>query len=633
MTRRAAAKGIRIVLWVAVAAVVPACSGDGGSRTGSSSSTRRSPVAEPWVWQNPLPQGNHLWQADFSDDLHGWAVASSGCIVTTSDGGAAWSLLPRTTTKNLHGVDALPSGSVWAVGEDGTILKSTGGGAFAAQSSGTLRDLWAVRFVTEDKGWAAGDNVMISTVDGGATWTPLSLSSTYHFLTTIVFVGETGWASGEFTTFKTVDGGETWTPFGPGFPSLSFVDEMNGWAASGTGVSRTSDGGATWTRQVSFGDPRAPQFTYGVSFDDLSNGWATGEAGLWHTADGGATWTRQGGGRPLPEIRSVTALGDGRAVAIGRSGLILRTTDHGTTWVEPHPVTRSSFHQLVVLDGLHAWALGSYADRVLLYTGDGGTTWIQLPDPTRVGFHSMTTVWDPVACETILWATSERSVYRSRDFGQTWTSQLVAPVHGLWAVSFPDPQHGWVAGSTGMVFATADGGATWTEQASGATSDILNMKFADANTGWLASGGKIVATKDGGATWTTQVPSFEVLGVQDLAVVDPMTAWVCGHFRQGGVGSARLNVAYTTDGGATWIPQQVGTADQVVSSLSFVDRNRGWLLNDDGSVYASVDGGAAWTYQSTPSVSGLWKIRFADPSSGWLIGFGGIIMKTKTGGE
>jgi photosystem II stability/assembly factor-like uncharacterized protein len=633
MTSRWTTRGIRYILWIAVAAVVPACSGDGKPK--GSSTSRRSLGADAWVWQNPLPQGHHFWQVDFSDDDHGWAVGDSGAIVATDDGGNSWSLLPGATTNSLRGVDALASGTVWAVGKGGAILKSLAGGPFTRISSGTTQDLYAVRFINELKGWAAGDDVLISTADGGTTWTPVALSVSSNFFLTIVFVNDlTGWVSGEFNTFKTVDGGTTWSNIGPGFASLSFVDAMNGWAANGSRVARTTDGGATWTNQATFS--MLALGVTSVSFSDLNNGWATGEVGIHHTADGGATWTQQATGGHGMEPRSVFDLGEGRAIIVGRYGLILRTVDHGRTWWESTTGHRANLQDLVTLDGRNAWVIGSWDEGPLLYTGDGGATWTRLSSPTRDGFTSLTAVWDPEACEVILWGTSGKSVYRSRDSGQTWTSQIVASEFGLWAVSFPDAQHGWVAGSYGMVFATADGGATWTEQSSGVTDGILVMKFADARTGWLVGGSRIMATTDGGTTWTQQISPFRVSFVWDMAVIDPVTVRLAGWFDAGapGTGTPRLNYASTTDGGATWTAQRIGSLEhQSAYSLSFGTRDRGWILIDDYSIWTTADGGGTWTYQSTPTVSDPWKLRFADAQSGWLIGHAGIIMKTTTGGE
>lgn len=127
--------------------------------------------AQPgWHWQNPLPQGNPLYSINFLRD-YGWAVGPKGAAVHTLDGGLTWQLVdlgikeninsvymhddlmafmagdngllklviecengfeithyPYSTSEDLHSgtsfVNDEVSGCPWAVGENGTILRS-----------------------------------------------------------------------------------------------------------------------------------------------------------------------------------------------------------------------------------------------------------------------------------------------------------------------------------------------------------------------------------------------------------------------------------------------------------------------------------------------------------------------------
>jgi photosystem II stability/assembly factor-like uncharacterized protein len=48
-----------------------------------------------WLWQNPLPQGNAINAVRFAaDKRHGWAVGSNGTILRTEDGGFSWEAQP-----------------------------------------------------------------------------------------------------------------------------------------------------------------------------------------------------------------------------------------------------------------------------------------------------------------------------------------------------------------------------------------------------------------------------------------------------------------------------------------------------------------------------------------------------------
>ena len=58
------------------------------------------------------------------DGDNGWAVGANGTIIKTTNGGATWKVQPSGTTKNLHSVHFPSPRRGWAVGDDGTILEN-----------------------------------------------------------------------------------------------------------------------------------------------------------------------------------------------------------------------------------------------------------------------------------------------------------------------------------------------------------------------------------------------------------------------------------------------------------------------------------------------------------------------------
>ena len=81
-----------------------------------------------WFWQNPLPQGNHLYDVSFTDANTGTAVGDAGTILRTTNGGALWTSQPSGTTNQLFGVYFTDASTGTAVGGNGTILRTTTGG-------------------------------------------------------------------------------------------------------------------------------------------------------------------------------------------------------------------------------------------------------------------------------------------------------------------------------------------------------------------------------------------------------------------------------------------------------------------------------------------------------------------------
>src|SRR6516164_5807399 len=66
-----------------------------------------------WIWQNPLPQGNHLFAVVAFDSQAITAVGEGGTILRTSDGGASWTRQSSGTTHDLYGVSfSTPSNGI-----------------------------------------------------------------------------------------------------------------------------------------------------------------------------------------------------------------------------------------------------------------------------------------------------------------------------------------------------------------------------------------------------------------------------------------------------------------------------------------------------------------------------------------
>jgi photosystem II stability/assembly factor-like uncharacterized protein len=86
--------------------------------------------------------------------------------------------------------------------------------------------------------------------------------------------------------------------------------------------------------------------------------------------------------------------------------------------------------------------------------------------------------------------------------------------------------------------------------------------------------------------------------------------------------------------GTGWCWQQPQPNGLATRDVTFVDANNGWLVGDGGLVMRSNDGGASWTRQPVATLSDLSKVQFADSRSGWLAtALGGEIWRTTDGGQ
>src|SRR2546425_1292515 len=181
-------------------------------------------------------------------------------------------------------------------------------------------------------------------------------------------------------------------------------------------------------------------------------------------------------------------------------------------------------------------------------------------------------------------------------YGSNWSRQSSGTMAWLRAVHFLDRRHGWVAGSGGTLVETTDGGETW-KKVSTLTRDTLDdIYFADERTGW------IIAERDELKLKTND--------------------------------EARSYLLKTEDGGLTWRQLFLNGPDsnaRLVRAV-FTDAERGWVFGETGVVFATIDGGAHWTQQASPTKHLLLGGAFLDYAHGWLAGAGATILQTSNGG-
>ena len=118
--------------------------------------------------------------------------------------------------------------------------------------------------------------------------------------------------------------------------------------------------------------------------------------------------------------------------------------------------------------------------------------------------------------------------------------------------------------------------------------------------GWSASNadaGAIYATTDGGATWAPQnlgAPYATKYVLRRVSFADALHGWAVGtQFDDWSWRPSRALILATTDGGAHWSPQDIGSTYSAVIGLSPVDAARAWAVGWGGGILATRTGGVA----------------------------------------
>jgi photosystem II stability/assembly factor-like uncharacterized protein len=539
--------------------------------------------------------------------------------------------------------------------------------------------LTAVDFVSSGVGWAVGANgTVLKTTNAGISWTqqgpiaPQGPADVVYDMTDVCFVnGQSGWASGGNRVWRTVNGGALWTDVTPEYydpasfaamswQSVDFTDAHNGWVVGRDRIYHTTDGGAHWTRQRASGD-----FLYDVSTGSAQTAFACGTgSGYLKTDDAGSTWTQYtltGTGYESSAV-SMLAVSDGLDAYAVAAGRLFRTTNGGTSWTSM-PVGNTAGDDVVAVGtmdgsgGTVAWAFTN-SGRVFKTMTGGATTWAAGPTlasatyaapsaPTADSVFTITgsavwasadgggsfsarrDAWPSAPFSSVQftgpatgYAVGGSTLARTTNGGGAWSATSLA-AYGLFATDVfflpGDPRIGWIVGSPSAggpsVLKTTDGGASWQPQAETAMV-AREVCFADAQHGWATTNtwGFFWHSIDGGASWTKVVRAGFFW---DMDFVDATHGWIALDPADGSNA-----VLHTADGGETWVAQTLPASGGHIYQLDFVDVNTGWCSDSFANIYKTTNGGATWSKLpgGPSSTVDILDMKFVSRSEGWIAG-------------
>lgn len=594
---------------------------------------------EGWFWQNPLPQGNELCDIIAFDENTVIAVGAKATTISTSDGGETWRVSHdrEIATVTLSSISFIDTTTGWAVGEDEIdfarfILKTTNGGRNWAIQHQDNNVLSTIFFINPNAGWVVGVGTILNTVDGGKTWETQQVPISTGFNDVVFVDDKSGWVAGlNGIILHTDDGGQNWNiqdtgvGSGIGWNALHFIDTQTGWAVShiGTGI-KTTNGGVDWIEHQI--DPLSIWLS-DVYFASADTGWATRATNkLFRTFDGGESWT----GTDFPSgsqyyLKSIS-FSDNNHGWIAATDQVFRSTDGGVNWVSQIKGSRADLQSLFFVGESVGWAVGRGG--LLLRTTDSGKTWTESKIHENAFFPLLDVFF---INENIGWACDLRFLYRTEDGGRTWT-QVVLDSRQLGALFFIDENNGWV-GDWGKLFKTTNAGSDWAIIESGIEADDFtkSIHFVNDSIGWLVGGktreetGFVLKTSDGGMTWSRQdIPVF----LNSVHFINDKTGYVVG---ENGI------ILKSTDGGTSWLLQN-GQTTFSLRSVLFVDPSTGWIVGQDNSldhfgiILQTTDGGLSWRRPDNITVPDLKSIFFVNADVGWIAGLNGTLLKTNTGG-
>ena len=291
------------------------------------------------------------------------------------------------------------------------------------------------------------------------------------------------------------------------------------------------------------------------------------------TLDLNSQWVLQNSGT-TENLYSVYFADDNTGYVCGRNGIILKSTNGGTSWFLQNSGVSSNLSEIKFIDINTGFAAGN--EGILLKTISGGELWEQVNLGTDASLNSL---------------------------------------------YFSDSLTGWVVGSS-KIYKTTNRGEDWFEQIPDSAETFNSVFFIDNNTGWI-TGYRTLKTTNGGIDWITKDRHVNALSI---FFVNHMTGWNCG---------APFKIFKNTDGGETWEePMDEGDSPPTVyTCLSFIDENTGWYTTYHsfaGSVKITTNCGLNWTLESVSSsmrYRGLHSVYARGINTAWAVGQRGTILK------
>ena len=473
------------------------------------------------------------------------------------------------------------------------------------------------------------------TINGGTTWTPLtdgmpvigvSGIAVDYTNTNVIYIltgdGDAG-NTKSIGVLKSIDGGETWNSTGwtwtiydnirgykllmhPTNHNILFVVCRADDNIANAGIYKSINGGVSWTHVKTNLTVQDIEFKPG----DPTIMYASGGTQFLKSIDSGDTWTRILTGIPVtadrmaigvtPANANYVYLLAGPSTAVGvfvgeylstNSGTSFQTRsttpnilgyetngldNQNQSWYDLATAVSRTDDSQVMIGGINTWASSNW-----------GSNW------------SMTSMWDSRVAgygythadihgleinplNNFLYCVSDGGVFRSTDFGTTWTDITAGISITQWyRIAGVENTSNLIIGGT-----QDNGSNKWTGGANmqhlrGADGGDCMVDFTNTNILYCTYNGTLMKSIDGGATFFYIHPTYDyLLAPFIMNPNDHLTIY-------GGY----ANVWKSTNGGSNWV--NTGVSGSSAMAIGTSNSQRVYAANGS-SIWMSDDGAATW---------------------------------------
>jgi len=275
------------------------------------------------------------------------------------------------------------------------------------------------------------------------------------------------------------------------------------------------------------------------------------------------------------------------------------------------PDGETDINNLYFVDTQHGWAVGDFG--IVLRTTDGGSSWHAIDTKIGRSFYGVFFLNKAVG-----WVVGSRgTVVKTTDGGKTWHPHQSGTKNRLYQIRFASDDVGWIVGDQGMILHTTDGGEHWEVQESGTNQQLCDLAVLDAQRVYVAGKfGTLLYTDNGGRKW----------GVRSLDKNYQFTSIAFPSEDLGFlVGYSGLLLA--THNGIDWRKLDLKT-DLDLMDIHFADMHNGCIVGIEGRIWRTTNG-QDWRIDKSgmPLQNNLNAVYLLSPELAYASGTSGLIVK------
>lgn len=577
-----------------------------------------SDLQSQWVWQNPSPQGNTVYNLQFLNSNTGFGAVGRGTILKTTNGGTNWSIL-RTgsdyATKSVYFVNVSTGYAV----ADLQILKTTNAGINwqVVQTTAQFSYAETVTFLNENTGYVTCQAGKIyKTTNAGLNW-QFTTPAVESYFASFFFDSNTGFVAGYWSTVrKTTNGGLNWVSqysnTSANIHSIFFTSINTGYFVTNNGsIRKTTNSGTNWDILISSGTTDTLNSVY---FIDQYTGFIAGSSGrIMKTTNEGNSWNSIYAGIDR-NLLCVKFTDSNTGYISGEAGLLYKTTNTGTTWTQISSGNVRDLQTIRFLNINTGYAAGDSG--FVFKTTNAGMNWFGLSKNTNLKLNSLY-FNDVNTGYAVGFDNLYGVVLKTTNAGLNWSVTNTSPV--LHSVFFTSYNTGYAVGPQHSIYKTINAGNSWSwvPLNLGLQYNLNSICFTNTDVGYAVGyNGEIIKTTNAGGNWT-QINLGITDVLLDIQFVNESTGYIAGN-------NGRL--LKTTNSGNTWLELTSGTSNRL-SSINFINANTGYVSGTSGTLLKTTNSGVSWTSQNTGSNNNLSSVCNDGSGNVYVAGESGNILK------